>query len=248
MTAADLRKLYVETALRYVGTTKGSKAHEMIVAAYNTLSPLPRGYKAKTTDAYCAEFVTAVSVMLRMESVFPVECGAWEMGEKAKEAGIWYDRSYTPLAGDVIFYTYSHVGIVTGILDGKVQTVEGNIDGGKTGVRNHSLDDSTIRGYASPDYAVLADDSPVERFPFVGIVQTAVNLRTSPVNFGSLNKCKIELPDGKGIRSVLYPGESVTVVGESVNWWQVRITGERYTWTPWIVKTADGRDILKMAD
>ena len=80
-------------------------------------------------------------------------------------------------------------------------------------------------------------------FPFWGIVQTAVNLRTSPVNLGPLNYCNIEAPSGSKIRHILVKGEKVMVIGENGKWWQVQIEG-RYTWTPWCAKKDGNLDII----
>ena len=98
---------------------------------------------------------------------------------------------------------------------------------------------------ANPEPQPTPTPTPVPTgFPWLGIVQTAVNLRTSPKNLGVLNYCNIECPAGTPIRHILRKGEEVTVIGESGGWWQVQIIG-RYTWTPWCAKKDGTLDIIK---
>ncbi len=83
---------------------------------------------------------------------------------------------YTPLPGDLIYFNSSsssrdssHVGIVIGVKDGFVYTVEGNA-GGVVGRHKYSLGDSYIVGYGALKYEVkegtdygvfdLVDDEP----------------------------------------------------------------------------------------
>lgn len=106
-------------------------------------------------------------------------------------------------------------------------------------------------GFVEKQYIVNASEPPKPTptptptgFPWEGIVQTAVNLRTSPKNLGILNYCNVEAPTGTPIRHILLKGEKVTVIGESGNWWQVQIVG-RYTWVPWCAKNDGALDIIK---
>lgn len=102
-------------------------------------------------------------------------------------------------------------------------------------------------GFVEKQYIVNVSEPPAPSptgFPWLGVVQTAVNTRTSPKNLGVLNYCNIEVPAGSKIRHVLYTGEQVNVIGESGNWWQIEVVG-RYTWTPFIAKYDNGKDILK---
>ena len=87
-------------------------------------------------------------------------------------------------------------------------------------------------------------DEAENGFPRSGVIQTAVNLRQGPENRGAANLCNIEAPAGSKIRHILNKGETVKVIGESGNWWQVEVIG-RYTWTPWIAKKSLGMDIVK---
>lgn len=99
-------------------------------------------------------------------------------------------------------------------------------------------------GFVEKQYIENANPEPKPTgFPWWGVVQTAVNLRTSPRNLGPLNYCNVESPSGSKIRHILVKGEKVMVIGESGNWWQVKIEG-RYTWTPWCAKKDGKMDII----
>ena len=60
-----------------------------------------------------------------------------------------YKNGYTPKRGDVVLFTSggsSHVGIVTGMKDGQVKTIEGNTSN-KVAQRSYSPNDAKITGY-----------------------------------------------------------------------------------------------------
>ena len=68
--------------------------------------------------------------------------------------GQWADRNYTDIApGDAIFFDWDgsgdadHVGIVVGVENGTVYTVEGNSSGDMCRYNSYSLGSSVIRGY-----------------------------------------------------------------------------------------------------
>ena len=71
--------------------------------------------------------------------------------------GRFRDGSYTPVAGDIIFFdwgnngTIDHVGIVESVSGGTVNTIEGN-SGDKVARRNYSIGSSNIYGYGVPSY------------------------------------------------------------------------------------------------
>ena len=71
--------------------------------------------------------------------------------------GRFRDASYTPAAGDIVFFdwgnngTIDHVGIVEGVSGGTVNTIEGN-SGDKVARRSYSIGSSNIYGYGVPAY------------------------------------------------------------------------------------------------
>ena len=74
-----------------------------------------------------------------------------------KSKGRFRDASYTPAAGDIIFFdwgnngTIDHVGIVESVSGGTVNTIEGN-SGDKVARRSYSIGSSNIYGYGVPAY------------------------------------------------------------------------------------------------
>ena len=72
--------------------------------------------------------------------------------------GRFRDASYTPAAGDIIFFdwgnngTIDHVGIVESVSGGTVNTIEGN-SGDKVARRSYSIGSSNIYGYGVPAYS-----------------------------------------------------------------------------------------------
>lgn len=165
MTANDLRQYVVDTACSYLGCSEYDGSHRAIIDLYNTLSPLPRGYKVKYDDEWCATYVSAVAVKCGLTDIIPPECGCEQMIERFKSLGRWQeDDSTTPDKGDIIFYDWQdsgigddtgwadHVGIIVNVDGDTIKVVEGNISG-KVWYRYLYINDKYIRGYGKPDYA-----------------------------------------------------------------------------------------------
>ena len=77
-----------------------------------------------------------------------------------KNNGAWYQL---PELGDVIFFYVdggiNHQGIVVGVKDGSVQTVEGN-SSDMVAHRTYSIGAGSIAGYGRPKWSVVADQNP----------------------------------------------------------------------------------------
>lgn len=71
--------------------------------------------------------------------------------------GQFRDGNYVPAAGDLIFFDWGkdgiidHVGIVESVMDGRINTVEGN-SRNSCARRTYSIGDSRIYGYGVPQY------------------------------------------------------------------------------------------------
>ena len=59
----------------------------MIIDTYNSHKPLARGYAMKYTDAWCATFVSAVSIKCGLTDILPTECSCGEMIALFKKLG-----------------------------------------------------------------------------------------------------------------------------------------------------------------
>lgn len=250
MTEQELRKLVVDLALRYEGIVQGSPEHHLLIDAYNSwfAGHYPDNWKAQYSDSWCMEAVDAWAIMARVISVVPNACDTKSAVNITKTYGEWHGRDYIPQPADLIFFDWAcdglanHVGYVVSATATEIVTIEGNSKNNECRSNVVAVGDPRILGYCVPNYKSLCE--PASGFPFTGIVQTAVNLRTSPKNLGPLNYCNIEAPAGTPIRHVLRQGEKVKVIGEQGNWWQVEINGA-YTWTPWCAKYDGKNEIIK---
>lgn len=144
------RKNFLDTAHKYLGALELSPAHRRLIDNYNKIVPLPRGYKMKYVDAWCAAYVSAAAKESGMEN-FPFECGVFEMVKKFKEAGSFINRKKQgnkPIIcpGDIIFFNSSHVGIITNVEKSSISTIEGNANN-KVMRRRYNQYDSDIMGY-----------------------------------------------------------------------------------------------------
>lgn len=169
MTETELRQKVVDTASAWLGTKEGSSRHAEMLNIYNDQTPLPRGYAMKIHDAWCAAFVSAVSLQCGLKSIMPTECGCPPMIQLYQNLGRWMeDDAYTPQAGDVIFYDWQdsgigdnvgqadHVGIVIACTDGIMTVIEGNCSNAVQ-LRQLEVNGKNIRGFGLPDYAALSD-------------------------------------------------------------------------------------------
>lgn len=111
-----------DVAKQYIGVVEGSEDHHRIIDEYNTISPLPRGYKVTYDDSWCAVFVSLCAKRAGYLD-FPYECGVFDMLNK-----FIMPYRITPFGGngDVIFFSYSHMGIIDHIEDNSYITIEGN--------------------------------------------------------------------------------------------------------------------------
>lgn len=115
-------------ARRFVGVKEGSKEHHAIIDSYNRIRPLPRGYKVKYTDAWCATFVSFV--MKECGAINPpYECGVADMYAKALHN---HQAVTEPRKNDFVVYDWGHngsldhIGIIESISGSTMTVIEGN--------------------------------------------------------------------------------------------------------------------------
>lgn len=171
MTEFEARGLYVNTAKSYLNFSEASGKHRQIIDLYNSMSPLPRGYKVTYTDAWCATFVSAMAIKCKMTDIIPRECGCYYQVEAFKKMNRWMENdAYRPQAGDIIYYDWQdngvgdnsgvpdHVGIVCSVSsDGTIAVIEGNYSD-TVKYRYIKINARNIRGYGLPDYAKWAKE------------------------------------------------------------------------------------------
>ena len=209
--AIDYRKRIVDSALSYLGTT-APKGDDQFITAYNKWANAK--FSVDGTP-WCAIFVTYNARMVGVPtSIIPnfASC-SWAI-DWFKPKGLYHTRAsgYTPKAGDLIFYDWQpgtgvdHVGLVTGVSNGKVNTIEGNTkSNGVYGVwkKSYALTSNLILGYVSPDYdggngtnGIVSNPahlSTMVKPTYVKQFQTWMNTTYGPVldtdgSFGPLSK------------------------------------------------------------
>lgn len=170
MTELDARAKVVDIAVSHLGKNESDGTHRAIIDRYNSQAVLPRGYRVKYTDAWCATFVSAVALEAGFETIMPTECSCPQMVALYKALGCWVENdAYVPKPGDIIMYdwqdsgfgdnngTPDHVGIVVSSSDSGMKIIEGNLNNA-VGYRSIPVNSRYIRGYCVPDYANVSDD------------------------------------------------------------------------------------------
>lgn len=162
MTELELRGTAALTAAKWLGTKEGSEDHKAILAIYNSIVPLPRGYAMTVKDDWCAAFVSAAAVEAGMGERYPLECSCSRIIEKAKEMGIWIEKDdHRPKMGDWVLYNWQsaatgddtgapdHVGVIVGMEGGMLLAAEGNYDN-CVKLRRFPVNYERIRGFVCP--------------------------------------------------------------------------------------------------
>ena len=180
MTEKQIREKVVATAEAWLGAKTGSAQHKEIIRIYNTQRPLPRGTQMQESWAWCAVFVSAVSLKLGLREIMPTEMSCHQMMLLYKKLGRWIENDvYVPSQGDIIFYdwqdgtnyastdntgTPDHVGIVTSCDGITIRVIEGNVSN-KVGTRALEVNGRYIRGFGIPDYASMAteEEKPADK-------------------------------------------------------------------------------------
>lgn len=169
------RQDFVNKAISYLDRNESDGSHKAIIDLYNSITPLPVGYKVKYTDDWCATFVSAVAKACGMTGIVFPECGCERMIKLFQKAGRWQENdAYTPQPGDIIFYDWQdngvgdnkgfsdHVGIVVAVNGTVIKLIEGNLSN-KVGYRNLLINGKYIRGYGLPDFegGTVSESTPV---------------------------------------------------------------------------------------
>ena len=175
MTENQLRAEIVNQAKSWVGRKESDGTHRVIIDVYNSIYPLPRGYRMTYTDPWCATFVSACAQVWGLTGIIYPECGCIPMINLYKQHGRWMeDDAYVPQPGDVIFYDWQdsgvgdnvgasdHVGLVASVDGDVINIIEGNC-GNMVQYTARKINSRYIRGYGLPDYAGMAneEDEPV---------------------------------------------------------------------------------------
>lgn len=174
MTEQQIRQNTVAIFEGWKGLNEADGSHMQIINIYNSHTPLARGYKVKSTDAWCAVAVSAVAIQAGLTDIIPTECGCGEQIKLFQAMGRWQENDgYVPQTGDVIYYDWDdngkgdntgwpdHVGMVVSISGNTIKVIEGN-KSDVVGYREITVNARYIRGYGLPDYASKAIDEPAD--------------------------------------------------------------------------------------
>lgn len=174
MTEKELRQQVVDKFKEYKGAQKGGTKHKYLIDTYNSITPLPAGYKMSYTDAWCAATVSAIGYLCGLQDYIFPECSCSRMIELYKKAGRWEENdAYTPRIGDLIMYDWEdsrsnyattnntgapdHVGMIVTINGTFMTVLEGNMGTPRqVGTRSMTVNGRYIRGYCLPDYKAAA--------------------------------------------------------------------------------------------
>ncbi len=172
MTEQELRARVCRRAEQWLGCRESDGSHRPIIDLYNRIRPLPRGYKMRYDDPWCAAFVSAVGAACGLTDTILPECGCEPMIALYQAAGRWEEADdAAPRPGDLIFYDWEdagagdcvgaadHVGLVTENDDDLLTVIEGNLSDA-VGSRKIYAGARFVRGYARPDYLSAALASP----------------------------------------------------------------------------------------
>ena len=201
-----IRSVVVGIMQGWIGKSRSAGTHHDIIDCYNTIKPLPRGYKVTYSDAYCATTVSAAFHKAGYDAIFPLECGCGAMIDAAKKMGIWQESdAYVPSPGDCVLYDWDddgkgdctgypeHVGMVENCNGKTITVMEGNMSGGIVGRRTLAVNGRYIRGFVVPKFTAAAPQTTstpsntgstssgttLNRIPkYNGVVTTALNVRT----------------------------------------------------------------------
>lgn len=174
MSEDAIRQRVVDTALSLLGIRENTIDHkERIVDVYNSLDKLPRGYRLKGDDAWCAAFITVIGIMLGISHIILPECGCGPMIELYRQKGRWMEADdYIPKPGDICMLDWDaqrgectgspdHVGLVEWVKGKEIGLIEGNYDN-QVMRRTICVEYVKTRGFCLPDYGSLVQ-------PFVDV-------------------------------------------------------------------------------
>ena len=172
-------------ARKYIGVTTGSATHKAIIDKYNSVKPLPVGYKVTYTDDWCDAFISVLAIETGAVDIIGRECGVQRHIDIFKSKGIWIeDGTITPKAGDIITFNWNdwstanngfadHIGIVESVKNGVITTIEGNTDRAVRR-RTYNVGNGWIRGFARPKYDVETKPNPTPGYKSHDVIANEV--------------------------------------------------------------------------
>lgn len=158
-------KMVLDIARSWLGLNEADGSFRQILSVYNAHKPLARGTSIRSTQEWCAAFVSALFIKAGAPELIGTEISCYYFIEIFKSKGIWIeDGTITPMVGDIILYDWNktvqpndgtpdHIGIVEKVIGNTITAIEGN-KGEKVDRRQLPVGHGCIRGYARPAYHV----------------------------------------------------------------------------------------------
>ena len=155
----------VDTFTAWMGYSRINGKQKGIIDIYNSVAPLPAGYKMKYSDAWCDATISAAAIKTGSVDKIGRECSVPRHIKIFQALGIWQeDGTITPKPGDIIVYSWnrfrqpnnasaSHIGLVVKVEGRQITCIEGNRGIGIVATRTIPVGWGCIRGYAQPKYA-----------------------------------------------------------------------------------------------
>jgi hypothetical protein len=142
----------IETARRELGTTQ-----EFINKVKYNQSYYGQNVSGKNFK-WCAVFLWWCMQKNKVpKEVFPKVAHVFTLREWYRDRNRYFKRSSTPLRGDLVIFSYSHIALVVKVTKTQIVTIEGNkSDAVRKLVHNRS--ESTIDGYCRPAYHMVEVD------------------------------------------------------------------------------------------
>lgn len=159
------REKIVNEAKKYIGVNEANETFKAIVDGYNSIKPLPRNYRLRYSDPWCAAFISFLAKKCKALDIIPAECSCGKMVVAAYNMGIFYEGDdYKPMLGDLILYDWNdngrgdctgypdHIGIVSRLSTTTFTVIEGN-KSSMVSTRTLGYNARYIRGFILPKYS-----------------------------------------------------------------------------------------------
>lgn len=169
------REEIVNEAKKYIGFNEANKSFEIIIDGYNEIEPLPRNYRVKYSDPWCATFISFLAKKCKALDIIPAECSCGKMIIAANKMGIYNENDeYKPKIGDIILYDWNdkgkgdcvgypdHVGLVSRLSKTSFTVIEGN-KSNMVSTRTLGYNARYIRGWILPKYSSSPANSSVSK-------------------------------------------------------------------------------------
>lgn len=169
------REKIVAQARSWIGCKESDGSHRQIIDAYNSHTPLVRGFEMGYGNEWCAAFITACAIKCGATDIIPKECSCNNMIELFKGLGRWEENdAHVPSPGDILFYDWNdtgtgdntgrveHVGIVEEVSGSTITVIEGNYKK-ECKRRTLAVDGKYIRGYGLPKYDDVETPAPTAK-------------------------------------------------------------------------------------